>query len=249
MRRIKVAAHVHSEWSYDASWTLPRLAAAFGRRGFDALLMSEHDDGFDPQRWHQYEGACAAASTPATLLVPGIEYADSDNAVHIPVWGDVPFLGSDIGTGALLTRARSEGGFAVFAHPWRRRAWERFDESWLQYLSAVEIWNRKYDGWSARPEAVQLARRHGLDPFVALDFHTRRQFFPLALGVDIEGAVTRDSVQQALHAGRFEPLFMSRSALRFTDGRLARGLAALELGRRQAAGLLRNARNRAGRNR
>lgn len=235
MRRIRVAAHVHSEWSYDASWTLPRLARAFSRRGYDAVLMAEHDQGFDPQRWQEYAGACAAASTGTTLLIPGIEYSDADNAVHIPVWGDVPFLGTGSGTLRLLERCQGAGGFAVFAHPWRRQAWRRFEEDWLQYLSAVEIWNRKYDGWRPRPEAVALAQRAAIQPFVALDFHQRRQFFPLALGLDIDGPVSRAAVQHALEAGRFEPLFLSRHALEFTGGVAAKALAALD-GARAVAG-------------
>jgi hypothetical protein len=241
-RRIKVVAHVHSDWSYDASWPLPRLAAAFSRRGYDAVLMSEHDDGFDPDRWSSYIGACAAASTPSTLLVPGIEYGDADNVVHTPVWGDLPFLGSGIGTGEVLTRARSEGGFAVFAHPWRKQAWLRFDEKWLELLSAVEIWNRKYDGWAPRADAVAVARRSGLAPFVSLDFHQRRQFFPLGLAMEIDGAVTREAVHEALHKGRFEPLAFSTSALRFTEGIPGRALSAMETARRSAARLLRTVR-------
>jgi predicted metal-dependent phosphoesterase TrpH len=42
----QATCHVHSEWSYDGSWTLPRIAEAFGRRGSDVVLMSEHDKGF-----------------------------------------------------------------------------------------------------------------------------------------------------------------------------------------------------------
>lgn len=33
MTRIRVAAHVHSDWSYDGQWSLPKIAAAFGRFG------------------------------------------------------------------------------------------------------------------------------------------------------------------------------------------------------------------------
>jgi hypothetical protein len=242
--RIKVAAHVHSEWSYDASWTLPRLARAFDRRGYDAVLMCEHDDGFDAVRWQRYKAACAAASTASTLLVPGVEYGDVDNIVHIPVWGDTPFLGSGLPTVDLLTRARAEGAFTVFAHPWRRAAWRRLEPEWLPNLSSVEIWNRKYDGWAANAESVQLARQHGLRPFVSLDFHGRRQFFPLSMAVTVDGPVSRETIWRALHSGAFEPLVLSVTALRFTEGISGRALRALELARRRAARTLRSARAR-----
>jgi len=234
MNRIKVAAHVHSEWSHDASWTLPDLARFFRRRGFDAVLMSEHDDGFDAERWTDFRRACAAASLPGLLLVPGIEYADTDNVVHIPVWGELPFLGSGLGTGSLLRRAREEGGFSVFAHPWRRDAWRRADE-WLADLSAIEIWNRKYDGWAPRAEAVAFARRHMLAPFVSLDFHTRRQYFPLGLTMEIDGPATRESVYAGLSSGRFKPTFLGATAMAFTQGFAASALSAIESARRYSA--------------
>jgi predicted metal-dependent phosphoesterase TrpH len=92
--QIRVAAHVHSDWSYDGSWNLADLARAFHRRGYSAVLMAEHDRGFDSGRWAAYRAACAEASARGgAILVPGIEYSDSANDVHIPVWGDIPFLG------------------------------------------------------------------------------------------------------------------------------------------------------------
>ena len=50
MTRIRAAVHVHSEWSYDGSWPLTRIATAFSRRGYRAVLMAEHDRGFDAHR-------------------------------------------------------------------------------------------------------------------------------------------------------------------------------------------------------
>jgi predicted metal-dependent phosphoesterase TrpH len=231
--RLKVAAHVHSEWSYDGSWKLSEIARAFGRRGYDAVLMSEHDAGFDPARWHDYRLACAAASSASVLLVPGIEYGDKDNVVHIPVWGEVPFLGSGLITTELLRRASDVGGFAVFAHPWRRNAWRRLEPDWLPALSAVEIWNRKYDGIAPSRAAIELARSAGLRQFVSLDFHTRRQFFPLAMLLDSHAAATCGSIFSALADGAYVPAFMSRHALALTGGVAERALQALELARAQ----------------
>ena len=98
MRRIRVAAHVHSDWSYDGRWSLERIAQVFGLLGYDAVLLAEHDRGFDAARWKALRAGCARASTERTQLVPGIEYSDPTNAVHVPVWGDIPFLGEAVGT-------------------------------------------------------------------------------------------------------------------------------------------------------
>ena len=58
MRTMRVAAHVHSEWSYDAEWQLDELVRAFRERRYDAVLMAEHDRGFDDVRWEAYRAAC-----------------------------------------------------------------------------------------------------------------------------------------------------------------------------------------------
>ena len=36
--RVRVAAHVHSDWSYDGTWSLSKIATTFARLGYDAVL-------------------------------------------------------------------------------------------------------------------------------------------------------------------------------------------------------------------
>jgi hypothetical protein len=243
-RLVRAAAHVHSEWSHDASWSLPDIAAAFAQRRYDVVLLSEHSSHFAPGDWDTYIAACAAASTDRILLVPGIEYNDDDNVVHVPAWGDLPFYGQrqpDIAT--LLGKVNADDGVTVMAHPWRRDAWQRYDPAWAQHLTALEVWNRKYDGLSPNRRSVELARRDHLREFVALDFHTSKQFFPLAMGLrlpdDAGSAVTREAVHTALRSGAFEPMFFSQSALRFLRGPALRTLETLERARRVARRALR----------
>jgi predicted metal-dependent phosphoesterase TrpH len=244
MTRYRAAAHVHSEWSDDAAWSLPDLAAAFGRRGYDAVLLCEHSRGFDASEWDAYLAACADASTDRVLLVPGIEYNDDDNVVHVPVWGDVPFFGRTPDIGELLAKASAEDGVSVLAHPWRKEAWRRYEPAWTAHLTAVEIWNRKYNGIAPDRRAADLARREGLREFVSLDFHTGRQFFPLAMALDVPDgtALDRAAVHRSLRDGRFEALAFSRSALRFLHGPAARAVAVAERARRTAARVVRRLR-------
>lgn len=241
MTKVRAVAHIHSEWSDDASWPLDRLAAAFQRRGRSVLLMCEHSRTFTEAKLAEYVEACAEASTGDVLIVPGLEYNDADNVVHIPVWGDVPFLSQTPDIADVLAHAREADGVAVFAHPWRRAAWRRFDPAWAKDLTAVEIWNRKYDGWAPNREAVAYAKRLGLPPFVALDFHGARQFFPLAMELTLEGAPSRATVENALRAGQFEALAFSRSALRLASGVGGVALAAAESARAVAARAVRKA--------
>jgi predicted metal-dependent phosphoesterase TrpH len=240
MTAVRVAAHVHSSWSYDAEWSLEDIARAFRRRGCDVVLMSEHDRGFDPQRWTEYQKACVAASTHDILLIPGIEYEDADNIVHTPVWGEnVPFLGAGRPTLELLRLAQAEGAVAVLAHPWRRHAISRYQPEWAPLLSAVEIWNRKYDGVAPHREGKKFADREGFAPFVSLDFHTRRQFFPLAMSVSLAERPSPVSLIEAIRGGRCQAEFLGLSALRFTGGLEGATLRALETARRSVRGPLR----------
>src|SRR5690349_1584499 len=79
--------HVHSEWSYDGNWTVDSLSEKFSLRGSRVLMMTEHDRGFTAAKLANYRDACARASSNKMLVVPGIEYSDPENRVHVLVWG------------------------------------------------------------------------------------------------------------------------------------------------------------------
>ncbi|MFI5896544.1 PHP domain-containing protein [Actinoplanes sp. NPDC051513] len=243
MTKVRAAAHVHSRWSDDATWKLPDIAAAFGERGFRVVLLADHSREFEASRLDEYAAECAAASTGDVLLVPGIEYNDPDNVVHVPVWGQVPFYGATPGIGELLGKVAADGGIAVLAHPWRREAWKRYDPAWTPLLAGVEIWNRKYDGLSPNRHAFALAKREGLRPFAAVDFHTRRQLFPLAVELTLDGPVVdRAAVERALAAGAFTPVFRNRPVTKVLGGVDGLALRAVETARHRAAPVLRGLR-------
>src|SRR5262245_42830319 len=126
-RPVAAACHVHSSWSYDGSWSLEALASAFFERGYRILMITEHDRGFTESRRLEHREACAHASSEDIMLLPGIEYSDSTNTVHVLVWGHVPFLGEGLPTDALLKSVKASNGVAVLAHPSRRDAWKVFD--------------------------------------------------------------------------------------------------------------------------
>jgi hypothetical protein len=214
--------HLHSEWSDDGSWPIERMVQAFRRRHYRVLVMTEHSRGWTDGTFRRYSEACARVSTPDLLVVPGIEYNDPDNLIHIMVWGDVPFFGSTPSIDDLLHHVTDCQGVAVLAHPWRREAWRRVEPAWLDHLSGIELWNRKYDGWAPNQAAADLIRRAGLPAFAGLDFHTARQFFPLSLNLDLEtdpnDGPTTEAVLRSLRAGRFVPQFMGRDMATLASG-------------------------------
>ena len=132
----------------------------------------------------------------------------------------------------------------MLAHPWRRNAISRYQPEWAPLLSAVEIWNRKYDGVAPHREIKEFADREGFAPFVSLDFHTRRQFFPLAMSVSLEERPSPVSLIEAIRDGHCRAEFLGISALRFTRGLEGATLRALEATRRGVRGPLRRLQQR-----
>ena len=197
---VFAACHLHSEWSYDAKCPLAALRSRFADRGCRVLMMTEHDRGFTAARWQEYRRSCAQASTEDLLLIPGMEYSDAANRVHVLVWGPVPFLGEGLPTGEMLRQVKAANGVAVLAHPSRKNVWEIFEQGWSGALLGIEIWNRKYDGWAPSERSRELLRGTSAVPFVGLDFHTERQLFPLAMALNIEGTISEDQVLDCLRA-------------------------------------------------
>lgn len=196
------ACHVHSSWSYDGKWSLEALADEFGQKGYRILMMSEHNRGFTESHRLEYTEACARASSDRVLVLPGIEYSDMSNTVHVLVWGPVPFLGEGLPTAVVLDAVKSANGVAVLAHPSRLDAWRCFDPAWGDRLLGVELWNRKTDGWAPSRNAPPLLNATGVVAFAGMDFHDRRQLFPLSMALDIQTGVTEESVLDCLRSRR-----------------------------------------------
>jgi hypothetical protein len=232
---VSAACHVHSEWSYDGNWSLRDLAAEFAKRGFRVLLVTEHDRGFSELRFQQHRSACAEASSADLLVVPGIEYSDSENVVHILTWGVDCFLGEGSPTLQLLEKVKAQNGVAVMAHPVRREAWTRYDSSWASYLLGIEIWNRKSDGWAPSPAGAKMLNETDLVPFASLDFHQINQMFPLAMQLDIDGEITEEKVVACLRARRCHATAFSKRIEDFLTGWRLFSLSRSEKMRRFAA--------------
>jgi hypothetical protein len=237
---IRVASHIHSEWSYDGKWSLPELAEEFRRRRYDALLVTEHDRHFSLSRQREHRRACAEASDDTILLIPGIEYSDSANRVHILVWGAVPFLGEGLPTDVLLKHVKAHDGVAVLAHPSRRASWQSFDSRWSDALTGIEIWNRKSDGWAPSQRALELTVATGAAAFVGIDFHDSRQMFPLALECRAPCQRTEASILTSLRSRTFMPTLGGWSIDRVTQGWCGAVASHAERARRTAASAYRH---------
>jgi hypothetical protein len=239
-RRLLAACHIHSDWSYDGKWPLETLAAEFGRRGWRILMMAEHDRGFTESRYLQYREACALSSSDRILVIPGIEYSDESNIVHVLVWGPVPFLGEGLPTSEVLGAVKAADGVAVLAHPSRLEAWRSFNPSWAEDICGIEFWNRKTDGWAPSQKASPLLRAMTAIPFTGMDFHDRRQLFPLTMELDILNPVTEESVLECIRAHRCHARAFG---FRLSENRLDKTLPVMRVaegGRRSLAWIYRH---------
>lgn len=242
MKPLRVVLHVHSTWSYDGRWTLHRLARLYGALGVDAVMMTEHDTGFDPAAFDAYRAACAAASTQGCRLVPGIEYSCPDNDIHILTWGLDRFLAEHRPVAETLAAVAEAGGAAIFAHPVRRDAWAKFDPAWTAQLHGIELWNRKSDGIAPGARAEALIAGTGLPATVGQDFHRLRQLWPLSMRIEADPADPGPGVVAALRAGIARPLAFGRPVLG-PKGEVRRGVHdRLEAWRRSGLGRLRGRR-------
>jgi len=210
VHKYKIAMHAHSVWSYDGSWTLKAIARLFGWLGFDAVMMSEHDTGFDPDQFGAYRKFCAAASTRSCQLIPGIEYSSPDNRVHILTWGLDHFLAEHRPVSETLARVSEAGGVAIFAHPIRKSAWEIFDQNWVPYLSGIELWNRKSDGIAPGAEARALLAQTGLRATAGCDFHRLKQLYPLSNRFKSAQPLDEAMLVAALRGGQLCPYAFGR---------------------------------------
>jgi hypothetical protein len=197
------------------------------------MFTSEHADSFDHDRWERYRQACLEAGSNEFLIIPGVEYSDPSNVVHLLVWGDIPFLGKMDDTERLLKTAYELGGLIVLAHPSRKNAWQKFEISWTPFLIGIEQWNRKVDGVAPSVEAtILLDQCPTLLPFVGLDFHRINQFLPLAMTFEDGGTLSEERVLKVLRERNFSAEAFGLSLKRFRGGILGGTTASMERLRR-----------------
>lgn len=233
--RARIVLHAHSTWSYDGHWSVEKLARTVSGFGANVLMMTEHSQLFDHARMAEYRAECHAASGPRIRVIPGMEYSTERNETHILTWGVDDYLGEELSVDTILDAVARANGIAIFAHPNRRDVWKKFDPAWAKKLYAMEAWNRKSDGLAPSEPAMRLIAQHGLAPVVSLDFHRRRQLFPLYNVLEApDDLLSRDesAIVELIRTSRLEPRFFGLPM----DGsdrimaRLGRGIAGLANG-------------------
>ncbi len=238
---LRLAAHIHSSFSDDCDWPLERIVRLLQCAGYHGALVCEHDRGMTNEHWRRIRLECDRLTQAGFLTIPGIEYQDPSHTVHVPVYGDIPFLGSSPHVADVLRRAADHGGVSVIAHPARRDAFRTIREEWLDAATGIEIWNRKYDGIRPNAWAMNQTYKHELVRFVSLDFHGPRQFFPLALTVPADGAASSVEILAMIRSGASRPSALGIDPELLMHGAGGTIFSSLEIARRRLAAVVRSA--------
>lgn len=137
---MKLLVHAHTIFS-DGELSPRELARLAFRRGFNAVLASDHFESLTRESFHELVEECREIKD--CLLIPGCERSWEGYhvlALGVYQWLDTPTLQY------WAARVRSDGGITVLAHPTRYRC--QIPEQILAECDAVEVWNSKapYDG-------------------------------------------------------------------------------------------------------
>lgn len=204
---MRVLAHAHTNWSYDGLLTPAEVGRLAARRGFGAVLVSDHAETLNAERFARLVEACRDVSD--AMVIPGIER--SFDGYHVCAFGLSEWVQNDDVTG-WADAARSLGALVSCAHPIRYH--HRVPNWILEAVDLVEVWNaqRRYNGAVAPdPRSWRLlSPRHV--PIASQDAHRPRDFN--TVGIDIADVTGPHEVLEEIRAGR---LYLSGRLVRVDD--------------------------------
>ena len=203
----KFVNHIHSTWSYDGKYSLEELRTIFKKYNFDGMFTTEHDKGFSRDKWNNYIDICEKLSDENFKIVPGMEYSDPENIIHVQTWGEHEFAGELLPTHEMLEKIKDQNVFIVWGHPELKNGVNTFDFDLINKIDAIEIWNRKADGIKPSKISSKIAEDNGLIKIAALDFHSKKQLFPLYLKIDIKKPLKKNNLIDSLKNDNIEPQF------------------------------------------
>ncbi len=206
--RFRGAFHAHSTFSYDGRDPLDRLSERLRARGFQFLLLTEHDDKLGPKEYARVVTEARRLSGPEFLVVPGLEvrcWRGEEEQWHIGAAGVREWIprGPIREVAGAIQRA---GGLAILLHPYKQAT--AIVPGELDCFDGLEVWNGKFDGFYA-PQGRTLRLFRELRKCKALprfycghDLHGADEIAPLALEVEAE-ALECGALLDSLRRGAF----------------------------------------------
>jgi hypothetical protein len=206
---MKLMIHAHTTFSGDGELKPAQLGRLARKRGFDAVLVSDHFESLREQTFSQLVAECRQVRD--CLMVPG--YERSFRGYHVLALGvDQWFADREIQKWA--EKVRSAGGITAIAHPSRYN--HVIPTDILESCDAVEVWNSKffYDGeLGPNPRAYRLlgSRRY---PLCSQDLHGKRHASPVGVRLSKQ-CTTGEEIIGCLKTGEYR---MTNGLLTYDSG-------------------------------
>lgn len=165
---MKGIVHMHSDFSYDGVDSIADIAAWARSKKLDFIALTEHDYGFDQEKYEKFSAECAAQSN-GVLIMPGIEYSFTRDGLwlHTNILGIDQFLDNDTRfekLPAFLDDVRARGGISILNHP--ANVIHLVSDELLAKFDLFELWNTKYDhDYAPNYRNLKILKRSRVDQF------------------------------------------------------------------------------------
>ncbi len=165
MKRIKVAIHLHTHYSYDSNLSPARLIRAAQRIGVDCLAITDHNE---------IDGALEAQAQGGVRVIVGEEISSADgHLLGLFLRERIPPRLSGEETCAAI---HAQGGLAVAPHPFCilcENSLQTAAGRLTEHLDVVEVYNAQNPLPWEDARAARFAKRTGLPACVGMDAHLR----------------------------------------------------------------------------
>jgi predicted metal-dependent phosphoesterase TrpH len=232
MKRIKVAIHLHTDYSFDSNIPPEALVEHAEREGVDVVAVTDHDT---------VDGALAVRNLDGVRVIVGEEISSCDG--HILGLFLEETIPPGLSGSETIERIHDQGGLALAAHPLAtlcRDSLQGALASLSGLLDGIEIHNAQnplpWEDW----RAARFARKRGLPGFAGCDTHVRGRLAPAwqVMPAFSTPAEFLERLRDAeLHLARFGPRYYAQMGLRHVwDCVASRPLSEFGRNARPAAG-------------
>ncbi|MGH7649863.1 MAG: PHP domain-containing protein [Gemmatimonadaceae bacterium] len=170
--------HVHSNYSHDGKDSLVSLVEFAAARGIGFVGLTDHAEDFTEARWRAYVAECAAVSTGAVRLIPGLEFRFAGyRGLHLLAFGLSRWI-EPTTPDEFIALASPASRFTAIAHP--ILAGYDIPARVREGVDGVEVWNGTYNTrYLPDPRSFRLLhemqrQRPGIVGFAGLDQHDAR---------------------------------------------------------------------------
>jgi predicted metal-dependent phosphoesterase TrpH len=165
MKRIKLAIHLHTHYSYDGNLSPAALVAAARRAGLDCIAITDHDE---------LDGALEAEALGEIRVIIGEEISSADgHLIGLFLEQRIP---PGLSGQQTIDEIHAQGGVALAPHPFCTLCSNSLHGAvhrLAHRLDGVEVFNAQNPlPWQDR-RAAAFARQVGLPAYAGMDAHLR----------------------------------------------------------------------------